>query len=82
MPDAVAYWGLSDPYRPEEVPVSTIESSAQPAESPRPRRLTEMRLEVVVLPVSDVDRSLAFYRGLGWRLDADFSTARTSGWSS
>jgi len=31
-----------------------------------------MRLEVVVLPVSDVDRSKDFYVRLGWRLDADF----------
>jgi catechol 2,3-dioxygenase-like lactoylglutathione lyase family enzyme len=30
-----------------------------------------MRLEVVVVPVSDVDRAKAFYEGLGWRLDAD-----------
>jgi catechol 2,3-dioxygenase-like lactoylglutathione lyase family enzyme len=30
-----------------------------------------MKLEVVVLPVSDVDRAKAFYEGLGWRLDAD-----------
>src|SRR5215813_2430453 len=29
------------------------------------------RLEVVVLPVSDVDRAKAFYESLGWRLDAD-----------
>jgi catechol 2,3-dioxygenase-like lactoylglutathione lyase family enzyme len=34
-----------------------------------------MRLEVVVVPVSDVDRAKSFYRGLGWRLDADFSGA-------
>jgi catechol 2,3-dioxygenase-like lactoylglutathione lyase family enzyme len=33
----------------------------------------EMKLEVVVLPVSDVDRAKDFYAGLGWRLDADFS---------
>jgi catechol 2,3-dioxygenase-like lactoylglutathione lyase family enzyme len=32
-----------------------------------------MRLEVVVLPVADVDRAKRFYAGLGWRLDADFS---------
>ena len=32
----------------------------------------DMRLEVVVLPVSDVDRAKDFYLGLGWRLDADF----------
>jgi catechol 2,3-dioxygenase-like lactoylglutathione lyase family enzyme len=31
----------------------------------------EYRIEVVVLPVSDVDRAKAFYGGLGWRLDAD-----------
>ena len=31
----------------------------------------DMRLEVVVLPVSDVDRAKAFYGSLGWRLDAD-----------
>ncbi|WP_187366387.1 VOC family protein [Trebonia kvetii] len=31
-----------------------------------------MRLEVVVLPVSDVDRARDFYKALGWRLDADF----------
>ncbi|MFL5493053.1 MAG: VOC family protein [Gemmatimonadales bacterium] len=33
-----------------------------------------MKLEVVVIPVADVDRAKAFYEGLGWRLDADFST--------
>jgi catechol 2,3-dioxygenase-like lactoylglutathione lyase family enzyme len=33
----------------------------------------DMKLEVVVLPVSDVDRAKRFYEGLGWRLDADFS---------
>lgn len=31
-----------------------------------------MKLEAVVIPVTDVDRSLRFYRDLGWRLDADF----------
>src|ERR1700691_3726031 len=33
----------------------------------------EMRLEVVVLPVSDVDKAKQFYKSLGWRLDADFA---------
>jgi catechol 2,3-dioxygenase-like lactoylglutathione lyase family enzyme len=33
----------------------------------------DMKLEVVTLPVSDLDRAKAFYGGLGWRLDADFS---------
>jgi len=33
----------------------------------------DLKLEVVVLPVSDVDRAKRFYTGLGWREDADFS---------
>ena len=33
----------------------------------------DMKLEVVVVPVSDVDRAKDFYAGLGWRLDADVS---------
>jgi catechol 2,3-dioxygenase-like lactoylglutathione lyase family enzyme len=33
----------------------------------------EMRLEVVVVPVSDVGKAKAFYQALGWRLDADFA---------
>ena len=33
----------------------------------------DMKLEVVVIPVSDVDCAKEFYGGLGWRLDADFS---------
>jgi len=32
----------------------------------------DMKLEVVVIPVSDVDRAKRFYEKLGWRLDADF----------
>src|SRR5581483_3999861 len=32
----------------------------------------EMRLEVVVVPVSDVDRARQFYMRLGWHLDADY----------
>jgi catechol 2,3-dioxygenase-like lactoylglutathione lyase family enzyme len=35
----------------------------------------DMKLEVVVLPVSDVDRAKDFYTTLGWRLDADFEAA-------
>lgn len=33
----------------------------------------DMKLEVVVVPVADVDRARAFYEKLGWRLDADFT---------
>jgi catechol 2,3-dioxygenase-like lactoylglutathione lyase family enzyme len=35
------------------------------------RRL-DMKIEVVVIPVSDVERAKSFYGGMGWRLDADF----------
>ena len=34
----------------------------------------DMKLEVVVLGVSDVDRAKTFYQNLGWRLDADIAT--------
>ena len=35
--------------------------------------MIDLKLEVVVVPVADADRSKEFYAGLGWRLDADFS---------
>jgi catechol 2,3-dioxygenase-like lactoylglutathione lyase family enzyme len=50
-------------------------SSAQPS-TQRANPVTpavDVGLEVVVLPVSDVDRSKRFYTSLGWRVDADFS---------
>ena len=40
------------------------------------RRL-DLKLEVVVIPVSDVDRAKSFYSGLGWRLDGDFVVGDT-----
>jgi catechol 2,3-dioxygenase-like lactoylglutathione lyase family enzyme len=33
----------------------------------------DMKLEVAVIPVADVDRTKRFYAGLGWRVDADFA---------
>ncbi|RRN63996.1 VOC family protein [Caulobacter sp. 602-1] len=36
--------------------------------------MSDYKLEVVVVPVSDVDRAAAFYRRLGWRVDADITT--------
>ena len=38
-------------------------------------RARDMKLEVVVIPVADVDRAKRFYGSLGWRLDADFPGA-------
>jgi len=43
-------------------------------EEPVNRSVLDMRLEVVVLPVADVDRAKSFYTKLGWRQDADFAT--------
>ncbi|HLN16307.1 MAG TPA: VOC family protein [Acidimicrobiales bacterium] len=37
----------------------------------------DMQLEVVTLPVSDVDRAKRFYQSLGWRLDADIVAGDT-----
>jgi catechol 2,3-dioxygenase-like lactoylglutathione lyase family enzyme len=37
----------------------------------------DMRLEVLVLPVSDVDKAKQFYKALGWREDADFTSSET-----
>src|ERR1700733_13652157 len=34
----------------------------------------DMKLEIVVIPVSDVDRAKQFYGRLGWRLDADYAS--------
>jgi catechol 2,3-dioxygenase-like lactoylglutathione lyase family enzyme len=49
--------------------VSSTEVTSAQAEA---RTATvDMKLEVVVIPVTDVDRAKAFYTGLGWRLDAD-----------
>jgi catechol 2,3-dioxygenase-like lactoylglutathione lyase family enzyme len=40
---------------------------------PTAAALPDLKLEVVVIPVSDVNRSKRLYAGLGWRLDADFA---------
>jgi catechol 2,3-dioxygenase-like lactoylglutathione lyase family enzyme len=56
----------------EELDMSSTQVRSETAsETPSARRV-DMKLEVIVIPVSDVDRSKRFYGGLGWRLDADF----------
>jgi catechol 2,3-dioxygenase-like lactoylglutathione lyase family enzyme len=40
-------------------------------EEPDMSRTVDMKLEVVVIPVSDVDRAKRFYQGMGWREDVD-----------
>src|SRR5262245_38556809 len=38
-----------------------------------PTGRADLKLEAIVIPVADTDRSKAFDEGLGWRLDADFA---------
>ena len=52
--------------------MSTITQERSETATPKPRT-TDMKLEIVVIPVSDVDRAKRFYGDLGWRLDADFA---------
>ncbi|MGH3068053.1 MAG: VOC family protein [Streptosporangiaceae bacterium] len=51
-------------------------NSETSTESPEPGTV-DMKLEVVVLPVSDVDRAKHFYQSLGWRLDGDFTVSES-----
>jgi catechol 2,3-dioxygenase-like lactoylglutathione lyase family enzyme len=53
--------------------MSTTEVRSHDATSEASVGEVDMKLEVVAIPVSDVDRAKGFYGGLGWRLDADFS---------
>jgi catechol 2,3-dioxygenase-like lactoylglutathione lyase family enzyme len=53
---------------------STQARSASSTEG-RGADVATMRLEVVLVPVADVDRAKRFYESLGWRLDADFPVA-------
>jgi len=50
---------------------STEVRSENAIETPRARTV-DMKLEVVAIPVTDIERAKRFYGGLGWRLDADF----------
>jgi len=54
--------------------MSTQVQTEHAKESPSAHTV-DLKLEVVVIPVSDVERSKRFYEGLGWRLDADFAGA-------
>src|SRR6266480_4916052 len=51
--------------------MGTTEDRSSDASAMASVKNADLKLEVVVLPVSDVDRAKAFYGGLGWRLDAE-----------
>jgi catechol 2,3-dioxygenase-like lactoylglutathione lyase family enzyme len=51
----------------------TTQLRTRPANDAATARPVDMKLEVLVIPVSDLERSKRFYGNLGWRLDADFA---------
>jgi predicted enzyme related to lactoylglutathione lyase len=53
--------------------VSSTQMSNEPATQIPSAAKVDLKLEVVVIPVSDVDRAKRFYESLSWRLDADFA---------
>jgi catechol 2,3-dioxygenase-like lactoylglutathione lyase family enzyme len=58
--------------RKERTVTRTTEAHSDPAIEAPSTCAVAMKLEVVVIPVSDVERAKRFYARLGWRLDADF----------
>jgi catechol 2,3-dioxygenase-like lactoylglutathione lyase family enzyme len=53
-----------------------VSTKQQPGTGAPAATTVDLKLEVVVIPVSDVDRAKRFYAGLGWREDADFSNGK------
>jgi hypothetical protein len=53
--------------------MSSVHVSSERAAGAPPGKAGEVKLEVVVGPVSDVDRAKHSYEALGWRLDADLT---------
>jgi predicted enzyme related to lactoylglutathione lyase len=54
--------------------MSTTAVRSATAASDAPARQADLKLEVITIPVGDLERAKAFYGGLGWRLDADFTS--------
>jgi catechol 2,3-dioxygenase-like lactoylglutathione lyase family enzyme len=51
--------------------MASTDTSGEPAGGMQSALGVDMKLEVVTLPVSDIERAKSFYEGLGWRVDAD-----------
>jgi catechol 2,3-dioxygenase-like lactoylglutathione lyase family enzyme len=54
--------------------MASTDAGSEPADGTQSALGVDMKLEVVTLPVADVDRAKRFYEGLGWRVDADIAT--------
>jgi catechol 2,3-dioxygenase-like lactoylglutathione lyase family enzyme len=64
--------GLADqPRTGTEVMMASTDASSEPMSGTQSALGVDMKLEVVTVPVSDVDRAKSFYESLGWRLDID-----------
>ena len=53
--------------------MTSADQSSEPTSQTQSDLGVDMKLEVVTLPVSDVDQAKSFYQSLGWRLDADLA---------
>jgi catechol 2,3-dioxygenase-like lactoylglutathione lyase family enzyme len=58
----------------KELEMSNTQPRRETATEAAKAKAVDMKLEVVVIPVSDVDRAKEFYAKLGWRLDADYAS--------
>ena len=54
----------------------TYESPSNASTSDAIAAKIDMKFEIVVIPVSDIDRAKKFYQSLGWRLDADYDSGK------
>src|ERR671912_1503307 len=66
---------MIEPSRRETMSTQTMHQQQPETRTPA---TVDLKLEVVAIPVADVDRAKRFYEGLGWRVDADF--ANGNGW--
>src|SRR5580692_6082481 len=62
--------------RRKDMANTTFEIQANDAASEASVAKVDMKFEIVVIPVSDVDRAKEFYAKLGWRLDADYDNGK------
>jgi catechol 2,3-dioxygenase-like lactoylglutathione lyase family enzyme len=60
-------------FKPEENIMSTVEARQSTLQTAKAQAV-DMKLEVIVVPVADVERSKTFYNKLGWRQDAEFTS--------
>jgi catechol 2,3-dioxygenase-like lactoylglutathione lyase family enzyme len=58
-----------------EVNMGSTDVAGEPTRGMQSALGVDMKLEVVTLPVSDVDRAKRFYQSLGWRLDIDLAVS-------